>query len=175
MRRRGARPALYYGLYDASVMADARATEWETGGTASGDRRADAGDDAVSGPSDQDEARVAHLRVRAELMIAVREIIRRRGLRQRDAAALFGVAQPRVSDLVRGKVALFSVDTLIDMLAALGRRTDVKVRSAHSRPAAVRPGPAGGATGAESDGTPAGGGAPGAGSRAAPRGRRGDA
>jgi predicted XRE-type DNA-binding protein len=60
----------------------------------------------------------AHLRLRAQLMDAVCEVIRRQGLRQREAAALFGVAQPRVSDLVRGKLALFSIDTLVDMLAA---------------------------------------------------------
>ena len=61
-----------------------------------------------------------HLRLRAELVEALRDVIRRRGLRQREAAVLFGVAQPRVSDLVRGKLALFSIDTLVGMLAAAG-------------------------------------------------------
>lgn len=70
-----------------------------------------------------------HLRLRVELMEAVRGVIRRRGLRQRDAAELFDVAQPRVSDLVRGKVALFSIDTLVDMLAAVGVRVELKLRS----------------------------------------------
>lgn len=78
-----------------------------------------------------------HLRLRAELMGAVRDLIRRRGLRQRDAAALFGVAQPRVSDLVRGKLALFSIDTLVDMLAAGGVRVEAKLHPvrATARPA----------------------------------------
>lgn len=69
-----------------------------------------------------------HLRLRTELMEAVRDVILRRGLRQADAAALFGVAQPRVSDLVRGKIELFSIDTLVGMLAAAGVRTDIKLR-----------------------------------------------
>jgi predicted XRE-type DNA-binding protein len=61
-------------------------------------------------------------------MHAVQEVLRRRRLRQRDAATLFGVAQPRVSDLVRGKIALFSIDTLVDMLAAVGVSVELKLR-----------------------------------------------
>jgi len=74
-----------------------------------------------------------HLRVRAELMEALCRVIRGRGLRQREAALLFGVAQPRVSDLVRGKVALFSIDTLVDMLAAVDITVDVVLRARHGR------------------------------------------
>jgi predicted XRE-type DNA-binding protein len=73
-----------------------------------------------------------HLRLRAELMDAVRGVIRRQGLRQQDAADLFGVAQPRVSDLVRGKIALFSIDTLVDMLAAAGVTVELKLRTARA-------------------------------------------
>jgi predicted XRE-type DNA-binding protein len=69
----------------------------------------------------------AHLRLRAQLMSAVCEVIRRRGLRQREAAALFGVAQPRVSDLVRGKLTLFSIDTLVNMLAAAGVTVELRL------------------------------------------------
>jgi predicted XRE-type DNA-binding protein len=75
-----------------------------------------------------------HLRLRAELMEAVRNVIRRDGLRQSDAAALFGVAQPRVSDLVRGKVELFSIDTLVGMLAAAGVRVKLEMRETPRRP-----------------------------------------
>jgi predicted XRE-type DNA-binding protein len=70
----------------------------------------------------------AHLRLRAELIDALRDVIEQRGLRQREAATLFGVAQPRVSDLVRGKVALFSIDTLVTMLAAAGVSVELSVR-----------------------------------------------
>jgi predicted XRE-type DNA-binding protein len=75
----------------------------------------------------------SHIRIRLELMDAVRAVIRRDGLRQSDAAALFGVAQPRVSDLVRGKVELFSIDTLVGMLAAAGVRVDLELSGVRSK------------------------------------------
>ena len=61
-----------------------------------------------------------HLRVRADLMVALEKAIAKRRLTQAQAAKLLGVTQPRVSDLLRGRIDLFSVDTLIDMLACLG-------------------------------------------------------
>ncbi len=62
----------------------------------------------------------ASMRARSELMMNLTEVIRESGMAQGDAAALFGVTQPRVSDLMRGKFNLFSVDTLIDMAATAG-------------------------------------------------------
>ena len=73
---------------------------------------------------DQDEAE--HLKIRSALMATVRQIIADQGLTQVEAAALFEVSQPRVSDLVRGKIDLFSIDTLVDMLARAGFRVDVR-------------------------------------------------
>ncbi len=69
-----------------------------------------------------------HLKLRAELMARLRKLIRDRGLRQAEAAALFGVSQPRVSDLVRGKIERFSIDTLVTMLGHAGVRVSVVVR-----------------------------------------------
>lgn len=68
-----------------------------------------------------------HLRIRSLLMIQVRKVIESRGLTQTQAAALFGVTQPRISDLVRGKIELFSIDTLVDMLAHAGARVELVV------------------------------------------------
>jgi len=65
-----------------------------------------------------DEAK--NLAVRAQLMIYLRDLIERRKLSQVRAAKLFGVTQPRVSDLVRGKIHLFSVETLMGMLWRAG-------------------------------------------------------
>ena len=62
--------------------------------------------------------------MRADLMIRLEKEIASRGLKQAQAAKLLGISQPRVSDLLRGRVELFSADTLIDMLARLG----IKVR-----------------------------------------------
>ena len=64
-----------------------------------------------------------YLKVRAELMLNLQKVITARGLKQAEAAELLGVTQPRVSDLMRGRIDLFSIDTLIDMLARLGVRT----------------------------------------------------
>jgi len=65
-----------------------------------------------------------HLLVRADLMIRLEKELGSRGLKQAQAAKLLGITQPRVSDLLRGRVELFSADALIDMLARLG----IKVR-----------------------------------------------
>ena len=63
-----------------------------------------------------------HLLIRSDLMIAVQKALERRALKQADAAKLLGVTQPRVSDLLRGRIDLFSTDALIDMLARLAIR-----------------------------------------------------
>ena len=80
----------------------------------------------------------ASMKARSALMMALAEVIRERGMTQGEAAALFGVTQPRVSDLVRGKINLFSLDTLIDMAATAGMAPTVKV-SKPKAPAATKP------------------------------------
>jgi len=69
-----------------------------------------------------------HLLVRADLLIQVQKLIASRRLIQKEAAALLRISQPRVSDLVRGRIDLFSTDTLIDMLARLGARVRLAVK-----------------------------------------------
>ena len=64
-----------------------------------------------------------YLKVRAELMLNLQKVITARRLKQAEVAQLLGVTQPRFSDLMRGRINLFSIDTLIDMLARLGVRT----------------------------------------------------
>lgn len=80
----------------------------------------------------------ASMKARSALMMALAEVIRERGMTQGEAAALFGVTQPRVSDLVRGKINLFSLDTLIDMAATAGMAPMVKV-SKPKAPTATKP------------------------------------
>jgi len=74
----------------------------------------------------EDEAE--HLKVRSSLMVQIRKVLESRRLTQARAAELFGVTQPRISDLVRGKINLFSIDTLIDMLAHAGLRVSFKLQ-----------------------------------------------
>ena len=71
------------------------------------------------------------LRLRAQLMAELRRLIQARKLTQNSAAKLFGVTQPRISDLVRGKIDLFSIETLVDMLTRTG--TQVQLRLTPSR------------------------------------------
>jgi predicted XRE-type DNA-binding protein len=71
-----------------------------------------------------------HLRLRAQLMTAMRQLIERRCLTQVQAAELLGVTQPRISDLMRGKIDLFSIDTLVTMLAAAGMHVDMTIEAA---------------------------------------------
>lgn len=66
------------------------------------------------------EEEAQHLLIRADLMIHVQKAVEARGLKQAEAAKVLRVTQPRVSDLLRGRVDLFSTDTLIDMLGRLG-------------------------------------------------------
>ncbi len=61
-----------------------------------------------------------HLLIRADLLIQLQKAIAGRDLTQAKAATILRVTQPRVSDLLRGRLDLFSTDTLIDMLARLG-------------------------------------------------------
>ena len=70
-----------------------------------------------------------HLRIRSDLLIQLQKIISSRRLKQTEAAKLLGVTQPRVSDLMRGRIDLFSVDTLIDMLARFGIRVRLIFKS----------------------------------------------
>ena len=66
-----------------------------------------------------------NLKARADLMMALSELVRKRRLTQAKAAKLFGVTQPRVSDLMRGKIQRFSVDSLIEMLGRAGVRVKI--------------------------------------------------
>lgn len=70
----------------------------------------------------------AHLLIRSDLMIELMKILRRRRLTQVRAARLLGVSQPRVSDLIRGRVDLFSIDSLVQMLARLGISVSLRAR-----------------------------------------------
>lgn len=68
-----------------------------------------------------------HLRIRSELMGVACKILVDRHWTQERAAITFGVTQPRVSNLVRGKLHLFSIDALIDMLNRAGVHVDLNV------------------------------------------------
>ena len=69
-----------------------------------------------------------NLKLRAQLMRELEKLIHDKRLSQVDAAKLLGIQQSRVSDLVRGKINRFSIDTLVKLLAKTGRRVEIEVK-----------------------------------------------
>jgi len=74
-------------------------------------------------PSEEAE----YLKIRSTLMIHLRKTIEAKGMKQAEAAKLLGVTQPRV--LYKGKIHLFSIDTLVDMLSRAGVHIKLVVAS----------------------------------------------
>jgi len=74
-----------------------------------------------------------NLRMRSTLMALASQLIEDRKLTQAKAAILFGVSQPRVSDLVRGRIELFSIDGLIEMLGRAHIRIELRVAKTRPR------------------------------------------
>ena len=72
----------------------------------------------------------ANLRARAELMRQIAIIVQDSGWTQKDAAERCGVTQPRMNDLLRGRVSRFSLDALVNIATAIGRRVRVALEVA---------------------------------------------
>lgn len=75
-----------------------------------------------------DEAR--NLQLRSDLMTRIERFVKRSGLTQTDAARALGVTQPRLNDLLRGKIDKFSLDALVNMLGHAGMRVELRVKKA---------------------------------------------
>lgn len=76
---------------------------------------------------ESDPAVAENLKIRAQLMNALTQYINKKKLTQSEAAEVFDVTQPRISDLVRGKIERFTIDMLVNMLARSGKHLNVKV------------------------------------------------
>ncbi|MCG4262519.1 helix-turn-helix domain-containing protein [Acetobacter senegalensis] len=74
------------------------------------------------------------VKLRSVLMSALADYIVRSHLSQLQAAKVFGVTQPRISDLTRGKVDVFGLDTLVNMASMAGLRVEMQVREQVSTP-----------------------------------------
>jgi predicted XRE-type DNA-binding protein len=77
----------------------------------------------------------ASMKARSTLLMELANIIQQRGMTQAEAAKLFGVTQPRISDLIRGKINLFSLDMLMNMAATAGMSPVVKLSKPKLLPA----------------------------------------
>jgi predicted XRE-type DNA-binding protein len=67
------------------------------------------------------------MKLRSTLMMALKDLIFSAGLSHNQTADLLGLTQPRVSDLLRGKVDLFSLDTLVNLVVAAGLYVELRV------------------------------------------------
>ncbi len=75
-------------------------------------------------------AEAENMKLRSTLMMALKNHIVSTGLSQKESAKLLSVTQPRLSDLMRGKINLFSIDTLVNMATAAGLNVEIFVRKA---------------------------------------------
>ena len=82
--------------------------------------------DAIADTPEQ----AANLRTRAELMQQIAAIVKEAGWTQADAARRCGVTQPRINDLLRGRVSRFSLDALVNLATAIGRRVHLELEAA---------------------------------------------
>jgi predicted XRE-type DNA-binding protein len=82
--------------------------------------------DAIEDTSEAAE----NMKLRSQLMTTLKSYITRTEMSQGQAAKLFGVTQPRVSDLMRGKINLFALDALVNMVSAAGLHIEIRVLDA---------------------------------------------
>lgn len=73
-------------------------------------------------------AQAENMKLRSEMMIAITHFIQQQGWSQKEAAEYLHVTQPRISDLMRGKINLFALDVLVNMLSAVGMHIEMKIR-----------------------------------------------
>jgi predicted XRE-type DNA-binding protein len=71
-----------------------------------------------------------NMKLRSSLMMALKAHLERSGMSQAQIAKLFSVTQPRVSDLLRGRIDLFGLDALVNMATIAGLRVKLTVRKA---------------------------------------------
>ncbi|HTM81402.1 helix-turn-helix domain-containing protein [Asticcacaulis sp.] len=86
--------------------------------------------DSVWDAIETTSAQAENMRLRAMLMTALKDYIAREELTQAQAAKLLSVTQPRISDLQRGKIDLFGLDALVNMVADTGQHVEMRISNA---------------------------------------------
>jgi len=82
--------------------------------------------DAIEESSEE----AANMKVRAELMITLQERVKRQSGTQAEKATKLGLNQPRLNDLLRGRIDKFSLDALVNIASRAGLRVNLQVRKA---------------------------------------------
>ena len=76
------------------------------------------------------EVEAENLKLRSDLMIRIEKYVKQSGMTQAEAARELGITQPRLNQLLKGKIQLFSLDALVNMLANAGMRVRMSVKKA---------------------------------------------
>lgn len=79
---------------------------------------------------ENDSSEAANLRLRSQLMMAIFDYVEKSGLTQADAARKLGTTQPRLNDVLKGKIEKCTVDRLVNMLTAVGYKVQLNVQQA---------------------------------------------
>jgi len=86
--------------------------------------------DSVWDATEETPAQAENMKLRSSLMLALKDHIAQSGMSQKQAAKMFGVTQPRISDLMRGRIDLFAIDSLVNMLSAAGLHIEMHIGKA---------------------------------------------
>ena len=76
------------------------------------------------------EVEAEYLKLRSDLMVRIEKYVKQSGMTQTEAARELGITQPRLNQLLKGKIQLFSLDALVNMLAQAGMRVNMTVKRA---------------------------------------------
>ena len=76
------------------------------------------------------EVEAENLKLRSDLMIRIEKYVKQSGMTQAEAARELGITQPRLNQLLKGKIQLFSLDALVNMLANAGMRVTMSAKKA---------------------------------------------
>lgn len=79
---------------------------------------------------EEDAVKAANLKLRSELMMEVSAYVKHTGLTQSKAAKKLGTTQPRLNDVLKGRIEKCTVDRLVNMLAAVGYKVNLKISHA---------------------------------------------
>ena len=77
-----------------------------------------------------DTSEVESIKIKSKIMMTIEQHIKEQGMTQQQAAEKMGVKQPRISDLVRGKMDRFTIDMLVNMLSTLGLTVEINFKKA---------------------------------------------
>ena len=79
---------------------------------------------------EDDPEEAATMTMRSNVMIAISKSVRGWNTTQAQAARRLGITQPRLNDLLQGKINKFSLDTLMTLATRAGLKVKIDVRSA---------------------------------------------